>query len=276
MATRMDASQLLKLGAWLMIEGAELAKHPSHLPLNVIENYWTASKCRQLRWTSKLHYFLASQPTLALDPARAEIIAMPVACEIFASEMLTRSFVAVSHRWDRQLGEAHLEPIARSVMTGQHEARNRVLRMLTGGAVFSIAQMAHLNTLRRKIERWNDMLLSHLVNADGTDNEIIWELAFEQSRAIEFAEDRVDSTCSTTRQLSISLAMASLQGSIQPLLVSPSPSIDLNSKIVSAIVGCFPSALDDLSQYLPKVWRLGLEQRADQAEAQLQELLAQD
>lgn len=272
----MDASQLLKLGAWLLIEGAEISRRPTRVALSIVETYWTASKCRQLRWTSKLHQFIGAQSTTPIDPARAEIIAVPVSCEIFASELLMRGFVAVASRWDKNLGEAHLEPIARSVLSGHQEARNRVLRMLTGGNVFTIAQMAHLNTLRRKIERWNDMLLSHMVREDGDGNELIWDLAFEQSRAQEFAEDRVDSSCAATRQLSISLAMASLTSSIQPLLVNPAPSSDLNTKIVSSVVGCFPDCLDDLSQHLPEVWRLGLEQRADHAEAQLQELLASD
>lgn len=272
----MDASQLLKLGAWLLIEGKELSRNPAHVPIHIVENYWTASKCRQLRWTSKLHQFLGSQPPLHVNAARAEILAVPVVCEILASELLTRGFVAVSHHWDHHLGEPHLEPIARSVFAGHLEARNRALRLLTGGNVFTIAQMAHLNTVRRKIERWNDMLLSHMVNDDLSLPSIPWDLAFEESRAREFAEDHPDTTCSTTRHLSHSLAMASLTSSILPLISTPCTSPELNAKIASSVVGCFPESLDELSHHLPEIWRLGLERRADDAEAQIQELLASE
>ena len=69
-------------------------------------------------------------------------------------------------------------------MIGHLEARNRAMNIMVYGRGFSIEDGVMLNRLRRRMERWTDMLLGRIMLQHD-----ISDLAFDAQRARDFATD---------------------------------------------------------------------------------------
>ena len=82
--------------------------------------------------------------------------------EILSGEMLTRVWTAVLCACDRRRHSDEAEPAARSVLIGHMEARHRVLTLLVRGPGIDAEAVLRLNRLRRRAERWTDLLIGHL------------------------------------------------------------------------------------------------------------------
>ena len=82
--------------------------------------------------------------------------------EILTGEILARTWTAVALAHDRRWGACDAGPAVRSVLAGHAEARHRALKMIVAGEPIASGRAAALNQLRRRCERWTDMLLGFL------------------------------------------------------------------------------------------------------------------
>ena len=76
-------------------------------------------------------------------------------------------------------GEDDLSPAARNIFAGHLDARRRLLTLLTDGRAIELPNAVRLNHLRRRVERWTDLLLAH--TSGWTD---VSEFAFEPARML--------------------------------------------------------------------------------------------
>src|SRR3989304_5430556 len=142
-----------------------------------LEQYWIASKIRFDRWGHSFREFLAQAHDFQWHKAHWPYM-LGVWEEILTGEALARVWTAVLCAHDRQHGAQDAEPIARSVLSGQTDARHRLLTLLVSGPGIDAETAMKLNHLRRRVERWTDMLLGYLLGLHNCS-----EFAVDQQRA---------------------------------------------------------------------------------------------
>ncbi len=262
----MHVRDLVELGALVTAHGAVFIRHADDLMERYVEDYWLASRCRLDRWGHAIKDF--SRLTKATSPEDLWDDVRPTIEEILASELLTRTWAAVACASDGQRDSGQLEPIVRSVMVGHLEARNRALSLLVFGRGLGVEQSVVLNRLRRRTERWTDMLLGYLLPEFDVS-----EFAFSASRARDFASDLKHESEHTSDGQVWKLVLASLRAAFQHGLSDASPNADLNERIAASVLACFRSELFDSSGLVKSLWLVRLNQAADDTQGLIDELV---
>ncbi len=266
----MHARELVELAAIVSAHGPVLIRGTRQLSNTSIEQYWVTSKCRLDRWGRSLKDFSdeADDP----NPRRREQRwprVRGVLEEIITGEMLTRAWTAVLCAHDRFHGTSQTESVARSVMIGHLEARHRVLNLLVRGPGIDAAEAVRLNHLRRRSERWIDLLVGYL-----TGMHDVAEFATDPDRAKEFAEDlRYQSHLKGGRH-AWPLVLASLRTAFRKGLHPISPNADMNAKIASSILSCFQPELFDSTGLFRSLWLTRLSNITTDAQGMLEDLLS--
>ena len=189
--------------------------------------------------------------------------------EILTGEILTRVWAAVLCAYDRAHGAELAEPIARSVLIGHLEARHRVLTLLVQGPGIDADEAVKLNYLRRRSERWTDLLVGYLSPLLDTG-----EFAIDSRRARDFAQDLKYQGNFPGGRHAWPLVLASLRSAFRQGLGPLSPNADLNARIAASILSCFPPELFDSTGLFRSLWLLRLANVTNDAQGMIRELLA--
>jgi hypothetical protein len=161
------------------------------------------------------------------------------------------------------------EPLARSVLASHVEARNRALRILLHGRLFSPRQAVSLNHLRRRSERWTDVLIGGLLaECDAR------EFAVDADRAVDFAEDLARRRAAPGGRQAWRLTLVSLRNAFQKGLCPLAANPDANARITASILGCFPGELFDSTGLFGSLWMMRLSAVASDAQGMIDDLLA--
>ncbi len=267
----MHASELVELAAAVSAQGPALIQGDTAPSAAAIQQYWTGSKCRLDRWSRTLRQFKTESPGAGADCRGVRWPTMrAVFEEILTGEILTRVFAAVMCGYDRRHGNDVGEPAARSVLAGHLEARHRVLTILVRGPGLNAEQAMLLNRLRRRCERWSDMLLGYLAT-----HVEVGDFAVDKQRAEDFSEDLRHQSNLTGGNGPWSLVRASMKMAFGRNLGSPAANADLNEKIARGVMGCFPSDQIDSIGMLRSLWMVRLCNAADDAQEILDEIDAE-
>lgn len=245
----MQSQDLIELGAFVAVHQRELLVEGLEFDRHKLDEYWVVSKCRTERWNRSLMVEMlvqqsqslakSSDPSLRPAPARPSNFFMLVS-EILSTEILTRVWSALLCAYDDERHRIQASPIARSVFQSQMEARCRVLRILASPTVSKWPDYQQLDRLRRRVERWSDVLLAHT-----RSTSYIADFAVDPARALRYAKlfsgpsIEPAAASSSWRRLSRALRDAFPR---QPVWVSPN--VDLHRRLVASVLGDFhPSAL---------------------------------
>ncbi len=263
----MHARELVELAAIVSAHGPLLVEGVERLSPSSLEEYWTASKIRFDRWGHSLRTFIAQADDSQWHKAHWPYMS-GVLEEILTGEVLVRVWTAVLCAHDRQQGAEDADPIARSVMSGHMEARHRVLTLLVRGPGVEAEAAVKLNHLRRRVERWTDMLIGYLLGLHNSR-----EFAVDQRRAQEFSTDLHYQCRHPGGRHAWPLVLASLRASFQHGLTPASPNADLNGRIASSILSCFPAELFDATGLFCSMWLMRLINAANDAQGMIDQLL---
>jgi hypothetical protein len=268
----MQACELVELAAIVAVNARVLIRQPAEFPAHGVESYWTAAKCRLDRWSRAIkRHGRKIEDVPPAERAREWRGVRPVVEEIFLAEVLARVWTGLCTARDRMRGVCEIEPVARSVLVGQSEARNRALHLLVQGQGVSLEEAVELNRLRRRTERWNDLLLGCFAG-----HRDLRELAFESDRAEEFAQDFQQGANRSDHGAACQLAMVSLRCAFQAGPYRPSPNADLNARIAEAIIACLPADVFDSTGLVKSLWMMRIEAKTNDTEGMLAELLAEE
>ncbi len=266
----MHARELVELAAIVSAHGPVLVRRTRQLSTTGIEQYWTASKCRLDRWHRSLKHFGSEAARHDAPWRRAQWPAVRgVLEEILTGEMLTRVWTAVMCAYDRHHGTDVAEPIARSVLVGHMEARHRVLTLLVRGPGIDAEAAVKLNHLRRRTERWTDLLIGYLAGLHD-----VGEFAVDPDRAKEFAEDLQYQSHLKGGRHAWPLVLASVRAAFRRGLSPTSPNADLNRQIASTIIACFQGELFDSTGLFQSVWLMRLSNVTNDVQVMVDDLLA--
>lgn len=259
----MHASELAQLAGLVSYHGPVFLRAAVGLTADRLEPYWTASKCRLERWQRGL------KAACEVNRSPRDVDRVPgLIEEILLSEVLTRVWSALVIAVDRAGGANEASPLVRNIFTGHQEARHRTLRLLLSETGLPLEEAVQLNRLRRRAERWTDLLLGHLwqEEADG-------ELAFDRRRAADFASDHRDDRVAQVSPHAWPLLFASLQAAFQQRLDARSPNFDLNEQIASGILACFGPDLFDGIGTVHSLWVVRLMAMTSDTQGLLADLL---
>lgn len=267
----MHTRELVELAALVAVHSPLVVQGGGRVPLASAEQYWTASKCRLDRWLRLLKQ-LAGAANQGPRPATlAWPRVRPVLEEILVSELLTRIWVAIAAAHDRVRADQDLEPVARNIFSSHLDVRRRLLALLADGRAIDLPQAVTLNNLRRRAERWNDMLLAHLADAIEID-----EFAFEPQRARNFAEDLDHNAARAELRFTSQLVLASIRASFAEGLADRTPNADLNRRIGSAVLAAFREEICDSTGLAKSLWLERISRTANDTEGMIDELLRLD
>jgi hypothetical protein len=265
----MHARELVELSALVAAHGPLLVDRSVSLPPCGIERYLVASKSRLDRWNRALK--LLAVKAAGCCRAADRLLVRGVCEEILTGEVLTRVWSAVLVAYDRRRGTDLAEPIARSVLLGHLEARNRVLALLVSGPGIDAEEAVKLNRLRRRSEHWIDLLVGRLAQQFPVS-----EFAVDPDRARQFAEDLRRRSRREGGRLAWSLVEASLRAAFRQGLTAVSPNADLNAAIAGSILSCFPAEVFDGVGLFPSAWLLRLTRITSDAQGLIADLLSSD
>jgi hypothetical protein len=267
----MHSRELAELAALIAVHSGVIVQGAGQVPHASSEQYWSASKCRLDRWGRILRQLAGAAEQPQLPPTLAWPRVRPTLEEILVSELLTRLWAATAAAYDAAREQQELEPIARNILAGHLEARRRVLSLISDGRVIELREAVRLNQLRRRVERWTDMLLAHLSGAVEID-----EFAFEPDRAREFAADLDHEAVSNQRRFTCQIMLASLQASFADGLDDRSINQDLNRRIGAAVLAAFREEITDSTGLVKSLWLQRLSQTASDTEGMIEDLLRLD
>ncbi len=270
----MQARELIELAAVVSAHGPVLIRGSGQLSTNSIDEYWTASKCRLDRWGRSLKSLSdetagrSRQGRSGRGRSRWPFFRSVIE-EILTGEVLTRVWTAVICAYDRHRGTELVEPVVRSVLIGHLEARHRVLTLLVHGPGIDAEQALKLNRLRRRTERWTDMLIGYLAG-----QYEVTEFAVDPARAKDFAEDLSHQSRLAGGRHVWPLVLGSLRAAFRQGLSPISPNADLNTRIATSIVSCFQPELFDSTGVFRSLWLLRLTNITADTQVMLDELLS--
>lgn len=267
----MHARELIDLAAVVAVHTPVLLRSARSIPEQSVEAYWVASKGRLDRWGRALKRFSTTIRYGGLKPDSPEHHAFrSILEEILVGEVLTRLWSAAMCAYDRIYGADQMEPVARSVLIGQIEARHRVLTILVGRSGLTAEEAMRLDALRRRTERWTDVLVGHLAAEYDVS-----EFAVDPDRARDFAEDFAQQLQHEGGRFAWPMVLASLRASFREWLEPTSPNPELNAKIAASILTCFPAEVFDGMGTIPSEWSMRISHITSEAEGMLEELLGE-
>jgi len=267
----MHVRDLVEVAGIVAYHGPSLVRTTQAIPQAPLAQYWATSRCRLENWhrTLKQYSTLAAlERPLATDDWLALRSTLD---EIFVSEILCRVWTAVLVGRERRQGGGSDEPLARSTFQSHMDARQRALVLLLHSQAFTTEQAVSINRLRRRAERWSDLLLGGLVD-DLPDAEF----AVDPDRAREFGDDLLRRRQAPGGRQAWRLTLVSLRGAFQSGLAPQTANADANARITASILGCFSSELFDSTGLVKSLWMTRLSAVASDAEGLIRDLLREE
>jgi hypothetical protein len=267
----MHSRELAELAALVAVNSSVLIHGPGRILPECNQQYWSASKCRLDRWGRLLRRLQAAVDEPQLPATLTWPRVRPALEEILVGEMLTRLWTVVAIAYDSAQDVEEMAPVARSVFSGHLEARSRLLSLMADGRVIALPEGVQLNHLRRRCERWTDMLLAHFSRHVAIDG-----FAFEIERARDFAEDLDLESAHTDNRFTCQLVLASLRASFAYGLAERSPNTDLNRRIGAAVLTAFREEVVDSTGLVKSAWLERITRTASDTEMMVEELVRLD
>jgi hypothetical protein len=183
----LNLRQLVELTGLISAHSPNLIEASKPISHDAIRSYLHCSDGRYRDWMTTLgrlpRQFVES-PTNPRHPAWRS--AETVLVDILAGGMVARVWGAVLTARDRSQRSCAGEDAARSVLAGQMQAQQAVLRLLVEGNLLPIDRVVVVDRLRRTIERWTDLWLGHLIR-----RYALADFAYDFERAIDFGDEQL-------------------------------------------------------------------------------------
>ncbi len=233
--------QIAETAALVSSRSALIVESRYGIPEAKLQAYWTHCRSRTFDWIRQLDDFTCQLNEA--EPAKHSAIwheLEPLLNEIFVSEILTRVWAAVLTASDQKHEKKLAAPIARHTVTSHVDVRHRAMSLMLSGPQVSLAELARVDRVRRKAERWSDILIGQFVTRYGLE-----DLAFDVERSSEFAESQVREILKATDEPVWEFVLAGIRLAFMSLGNVAASSSAAQSAIVSAVMGCFPPDMFD-------------------------------
>lgn len=203
----------------------EDAKEPSS---NSLRDFWQQTRTLEQHWTLKLDTWSRDA-----DPELNQLAEL--ATQLFISELLARVWSTVLLGVDQNTGHDDLSRIARNAVSGLLQVRHGVMSRLLQQPNSLASQVAEIERLRRRSDRWTDLLIGNL--AGGRD---LFDFAFDVERAKDFATESMEYDPATGPHPVEHLMTAGLRMAFLGQLPGTALTMPAFQELVQSILGALP------------------------------------
>lgn len=262
----MNARRLAKIAATLASHGDRIVDSPLVRERFDAETYWQACEQRLRRWNQALSLFKADLEEADGHrpwPALAIIVE-----EILYSEMLTRVWTAALSISQRSAIDHDKDAIIRAVWIGQLATRNQALQLIYRGLDDNCPDAKQLDALRRKLERWCDILLSRFAQYGD-----LKQFAFDIDRVEEWSRDNTEAS-HEQQQHAWELLKESLFRTLDDSPSHPAANPDLNRQVALTISSSLPQEDESQLEETESPWLSRLNNKASEMQQLIDEYIA--
>jgi hypothetical protein len=264
----MHVRELVEVAGVVASSGAQVIRGKGPLSQPHLGQYWAACRSRLDRWNQALKRFSSGEDSYQESDDGRWVELRATLDEIFAGELLTRVWTAIVVGRERRGGSGTADPVVRSVYESHMEARRRALDLLLHAQCFGIRPLVAVNRLRRRAERWSDVLVGSLHPHDD-----VLEFAVDPERASDFAQDLAERQAEAGGRQAWRLLLVSLRASFASSLSASAANPDANARLTAALLGCFPGELFDSTGLVSSLWMMRLSATASDAQGLIEDLL---
>lgn len=239
--TRLKSSlslqQLAEAVTLISVHSPRIIDDPAPLPREPLLRFWSCTVARLKHCRQAVLQYL--ERPRQLTPLERHILweqTEAAAGEIFISDLLSRVWGAILVACDQARGTRDAEPIARHLLLRQMEARQDVLRLMVAGPQVSLDQILQLDRLRKRLERWTDLVCGHLLLRCDVD-----DFAFDAERAREFGEEQQQAWDTPQHQRVWQMYLLCVRGGFSQRVSPRSLHSQMRLESVASMLACFPA-----------------------------------
>jgi len=211
---------------------------------DVLQRFWSLSRGRSRHWHKQL--------ALWADPANLEpnwSATEKALVALFSSELLTRLACTLLAASDVRRGRLDCGAIAQNVFMGHLECRKHALSLLLTEGRLQPAQLTWIDQLRRRVERWTDVLLGHIVVRYGLANYTI-----DPARSRDFGIEQLRMVTSPRAAQLWEMYRISLRSSFANYHDVSDLDAQFRQSLVECLWGWIPPTLFDEAGVLESPW----------------------
>lgn len=209
--------------------------NPSPLPRDALMRYWSCAHARlkDCRRTVRAYH----DRCRTASPLERHLLwdqADSAVREVFISDLLCRTWGAILVACDQSRGIHDSEPIARHVLLRQMEVRQEVLLLMIEGQGIPMDRILQLDRIRRRLERWTDLVLGHLLKRFD-----LKDFAFDEQRALDFGREQMEAWNTNQHDRMWQLYLLCIRGGFAEQSVPMERHGQLRLESLRAMLACF-------------------------------------
>lgn len=182
----MDLRAFVELLALVSEHSPLLIERGEPLPHEPLARFWNAGRAAARLRVRRLRGLLArSAVATAAENEALFDRAAPLMIDVFAADLTCRLSGAVLCAADFVSGIPFGRHVAQNLSTHQRAASHLALSILSDKADWPVHKLAAVDRIRRRLERWNDVLVGRLVAQYD-----LTEFACDALRAVEFGNEQ--------------------------------------------------------------------------------------
>lgn len=239
--TGLNLRALVELSTHVSAHSPLLIERREPLAREPLARYWCAHRVRTRLWVRRLAHF--REQLAVATPQQGRLVwcrAQPLLADVLAGDLTSRLWGAVLAATDREAGIPWSEPVAASLVSQQQSARRLVLQLLNDGAVASVELLSPLDRMRRRLERWTDVLIGHLVKRYNLD-----EFAFDPERARDFGAEQLGDSWQPVGSRVWDVYLVSLRSAFPDVRLPGGRLAALRNELSQAMLACFADEFFD-------------------------------
>lgn len=261
--------QIAETAAFVSARSTFLVESSTVIPEQHLHSYWKCTRGRMIDWLRKLDATISEAGVAPLSQHVGLWRSVePLIAEVFVTEVLTRVWAATLTAADLHRGDNSCGPIAQHTMKGHIECRNRALELMANSLQVPLVVMSQVDRIRRKAERWSDLLIGHLVLHYQLD-----QFAFEEARSIEFGQSQIREIVKATDEPVWEFVLAGVRLAFSSVNDMDAPSDTWNRGIVRSVLGAFPRDSFDSTGTFKSIRRVRIERSSTSTDSLSEVLL---
>lgn len=211
---------------------------------DVLQRFWSLSRGRSRHWQRQL--------TLWTDPANPEPdwnATEQTLVALFSSEILTRLACTLMAVSDARRSSDDCGGVAHNVFLAHLDCRKQALSLLLNESRQQPAQLARIDQLRRRVERWTDVLLGQMVVRYGLTTYTI-----DAARSRDFGIEQLRMVTSPRAAQLWELYRLSLRSGLADYRHVSELDEQFRKSLIECLWGWVPPALFDDAGVLESPW----------------------
>lgn len=234
-----NLGELIEFAAIVSNHSPNLIDRSEPLPEQALERYVDWSERRVVEWLTA-HAALPGEVSAAPASQRAALWlnVQPVFVDVFAAGLIARAWGAVLTACDRQRKSLSAERAARTVLARHDQAQQQILRMMVDGPYLTLERVVALDRVRRKIERWSDLLVGHIVRRYG-----VTDFTYDVDRALDFGEEQMRHGRGVRQDQIWDMYFLCLRSAFPESVLPGGVQGERRDEILKSILNCLPESL---------------------------------